>query len=72
MFEERILPFDTRSAEMYPAVVMRARQRGNPIAVADAQVAAIAASQAFSVATRDTMPFHAAGIPVINPWERGP
>jgi toxin FitB len=70
LFGERILPFDTRSAEIYPAVVLRARQHGNPIAVADAQVAAIAACHQFSVATRDMAPFHAAGIPVINPWER--
>jgi len=32
----------------------------------------IAASRQFSVATRDEEPFHAAGIPVINPWTTAP
>jgi predicted nucleic acid-binding protein len=36
--------------------------------VADAQIAAIAASRQFTVATRDQEPFKAAGVPVINPW----
>jgi predicted nucleic acid-binding protein len=37
--------------------------------VADGQIAAIAAVHGFAVATRDTAPFLAAGVPVINPWE---
>jgi toxin FitB len=52
--------------------VIRARQRGHPIAVADAQIAAIAASRQFSVATRDVAPFQAAGIPTFNPWTATP
>jgi len=47
---------------------MRARRNGRPIAVADAQIAAIAASRQFSVATRADALFRAAVIPVINPW----
>ena len=68
LFGERIAPFDARAAAAYPTVVMRARRRGYPIAVANAQIAAIAASRHFSVATRDEAPFQAAGIRVINPW----
>ena len=49
-------------------IVTRARRQGHPIAVADAQIAAIAASRQFTVATRDEEPFQAAGVPVINPW----
>jgi hypothetical protein len=37
--------------------------------MADCQVAAIASVHGFAVATRDTAPFLAAGVPVINPWE---
>jgi len=37
--------------------------------MADGQIAAIAKVNGFAVATRDTSPFEAAGIPVINPWE---
>ena len=68
LFGERILAFDTRAAEAYARIVMRARRHGHPIAVMDAQIAAIAASREFSVATRDEAPFQASGIPVINPW----
>jgi predicted nucleic acid-binding protein len=37
--------------------------------MADGQIAAIAAVHGFTVATRDTAPFVAAGVPVVNPWE---
>jgi predicted nucleic acid-binding protein len=36
--------------------------------MADGCIAAIARVHAFSVATRDTSPFEAAGLAVINPW----
>ena len=68
LFGKRIVPFDLGAAETYAQIVTRARRRGHPIAVADAQIAAIAASRQFTVATRDEAPFHAAGVPVINPW----
>ncbi len=72
LFGERIVPFDNRAAETYPRIVIRARRHGHPITVADAQIAAIAASRQFSVATRDVAPFEAAGIPIINPWTATP
>ncbi len=68
LFEERIVGFDLRAAEVYARIVAQARRRGHPIAMADAQIAAIAASRQFVVATRDDAPFKAAGVPVINPW----
>ncbi len=68
LFGERIVPFDLGAAETYAQIVTRARRHGHPIAVADAQIAAIAASHQFTVATRDEAPFQAAGVPVINPW----
>lgn len=71
LFGGRMAPFDAPAAESYPGVVMRARRRGHLISVADAQIAAIAASRRFSVATRDAAPFQAAGISVIDPWSAG-
>jgi len=68
LFGERIAPFDIRAAEAYARIVTRARRHGYLIALADAQIAAIAASRQFSVATRDEAPFRAAGVSVINPW----
>ena len=69
LFGARILPFDQQAAMAYAPLVGRARASGRLISVADGQIAAIAAVHGFTVATRDTAPFVAAGLPVINPWE---
>jgi predicted nucleic acid-binding protein len=66
--ERRMLAFDTKAARLFAVLVARARAAGHSIAVADGQIAAIAAAHGFSVATRDTTPFIAAGVPVIDPW----
>jgi toxin FitB len=68
LFQDRILAFDKNAAPIYAAIVAGAKRRGKTIAVADGQIAAIAALHGFSVATRDTSPFEAAGSAVINPW----
>ncbi len=69
LFGPRILPFDQRAAMAYAPLVGRARSRGSLISVADGQIAAIASVHGFTVATRDTAPFIAAGVPIISPWE---
>lgn len=69
LFGPRILPFNQQAAIAYAPLVGRARTGGCIISVADGQIAAIAAVHGFNVATRDTEPFVAAGVPVINPWE---
>jgi predicted nucleic acid-binding protein len=71
LFGERVLPFDLQAATMYASRVSRARAAGRAISMADGQIAAIAAVHGFTVATRDTAPFVAAGVPVVNPWEAG-
>ncbi len=67
-FSGRILPFDETAARSYGRIVATARAKGLSILIADGQIAAIAQSHHFSVATRDTGPFEAAGVAVINPW----
>jgi hypothetical protein len=69
LFGARVLPFDQQAATMYAQRVSRARAAGRAISMADGQIAAIAAVHGFTVATRDTAPFAAAGVPVVNPWE---
>jgi predicted nucleic acid-binding protein len=69
LFGPRILSFDQQAAAAYAVRVSRARASGRAISMADGQIAAIAAVQGFTVATRDTAPFIAAGVPVVNPWE---
>lgn len=71
LFGSRILPFDRMAATAYAPLVSRARDGGRLISVADGQIAAIAAVRGFTVATRDTAPFIAAGVPVMNPWQEG-
>jgi predicted nucleic acid-binding protein len=68
IFDTRILPFDRQAAGFYATLVSKARTTGQTISVADGQIAAIAAAHGFSVATRDTAPFIAMGLSVINPW----
>jgi predicted nucleic acid-binding protein len=65
----RLLDFDRAAAAAYAILVSRAMAKGFTISVADGQIAAIAAVHGFAVATRDTAPFLAAGVPVVNPWE---
>jgi toxin FitB len=72
LFGPRILSFDQHTAVAYASVISRARAHGKIISVADGQIAAIAVLRGFTVATRDTGPFLAAGVPVINPWELEP
>ena len=68
-FADRILAFDSEAAKAYARLVASARSKGLSIAMADGQIAAIARVHGFTVATRDTSPFEAAGIPVIDPWK---
>ena len=68
LFAGRILPFDDPASQFYATLRASARAAGLAIAPADGYIAAIAATHGFAVATRDTSPFDAAGLTVINPW----
>jgi toxin FitB len=71
LFANRIVSFDMAAAEAYVQLVIRARRQGYAISVTDGQIAAVAASRSFDVATRDELPFQKAGVMVINPWKAG-
>ncbi|WP_397396393.1 type II toxin-antitoxin system VapC family toxin [Phenylobacterium sp.] len=68
-FAGRILPFDTSAAQAYANLAVRARAAGKGFPTPDGYIAAIAAAHGFSVASRDTSAFRAAGLKVIDPWE---
>lgn len=70
LFPDRILPFDTGAARRYADLAVTARAGGRGFPTPDGYIAAIAASRGFIVASRDTAPYEAAGVAVINPWER--
>jgi predicted nucleic acid-binding protein len=69
LFQNRILPFDRVAAEALSKMRTRARAFGRPLPFGDGQMAAIAQVNGFVVATRDTLPFEAAGVAFVNPWE---
>ena len=68
LFAARILPFDTAAAQRYGELAAKARIAGRGFPTPDGYIAAIAATQGFIVATRDSSAFAAAGLQVINPW----
>lgn len=70
LFKGRVLPFDTDAARCYAQLATKARAAGKGFPTPDGYIAAIATANGFTVATRDTGPFEAAGVPVINPWEK--
>jgi toxin FitB len=68
LFQDRVLPFDTDAARSYADLAVRARTNGRGFPTPDGYIAAIAASRGYIVASRDTAPYTAAGVPIINPW----
>jgi predicted nucleic acid-binding protein len=67
-FGDRVLPFDRQVATAYSDIAVRARLAGRGLPIPDGYIAATALVQGYAVATRDTAPFAAAGVQVINPW----
>lgn len=69
LFAGRVLAFDLAASQAYADLMARARTVDAAIAAADGYIAATAAANGMRVATRDTAPFQAAGVSVVNPWE---
>ena len=69
LFQDRVLPFDTLAARHYADLAVTARDGGRGFPTPDGYIAAIAASRGYIVASRDTVPFEAAGVAVIDPWK---
>ena len=68
-FDGRALPLDLPATQTYAEMMAKAERKGKMLPLPDAYIAAIALTHKFIVATRDTAPFIAAGLEVINPWE---
>lgn len=68
LFGERILPFDTDAARHYADLAVAARNSGRGFPTPGGYIAAIATAHGFIVASRDTAPYEAGGVHVINPW----
>ncbi|CUX70869.1 MULTISPECIES: type II toxin-antitoxin system VapC family toxin [Agrobacterium] len=69
-FSDRILSFDLATSQFYSELMARARMSGKAIGTADGYIAATALAKGLAIATRNTSPFEAAGLKVIDPWSR--
>jgi predicted nucleic acid-binding protein len=68
-FRDRILPLDSAAAAEFGRLAARREKLGRRMEPMDALIAGIAASQAASIATRDTSHFEDLGLELINPFE---
>lgn len=68
-FSQRILAFDLEAPHAYAELMRVAKVNGQAIGKADGYIAASAVAHGYAVASRDTSPFRAAGLHVINPWD---
>ena len=70
-FTSRVLPFDLAAASVYAEMVAQREQAGHPIAMADAQIAAICLVHGATLATRNHKHFEGVGLQIVNPWAAG-
>ncbi len=66
-FTRRVLAFDLAATQPYADLMAKARATGIVIGPYDGCIAAIALANGLAVASRDTTPFRAAGVPIIDP-----
>nr|WP_315226695.1 type II toxin-antitoxin system VapC family toxin [uncultured Limnohabitans sp.] len=67
-FAGRVLPFDAEAAAAYADLVATRERQGQPVAMADAQIAAISLVHGASLATPNTKHFEGLGLSLRNPW----
>ncbi len=68
-FAGRVLPFDVEAAVIYAELAAGREASGRPVAMADAQIAAICLAQGATLATRNLKHFEGLGLGLVNPWE---
>jgi predicted nucleic acid-binding protein len=69
-FEQRILSFDEHAAYIYGDLLAHRRKLGKPMSCFDGQIASIARSKGFAVATRNMKDFQDCQLELINPFEQ--
>jgi predicted nucleic acid-binding protein len=70
-FRDQILPFDAQAATHYAEIVAARERAGQPISMADAQIAAICRHWSARLATRNLDDFANTGVDAVNPWNSG-
>lgn len=66
--QDRILPFDSRSAIAYAKIAADRRSVGEPLALFDGLIAAIALAHGATIATRNLVDFEGCGVALVDPW----
>ncbi len=69
LFRDRVLPFDIDAARHYAELAVTAKAAGRGFPTPGGYIAATAAARGFIVASRDTAPYEAARVKLINPWQ---
>ena len=67
-FLNRVLPFDDQCTHYMALFAAMSRKRGRGYSHADLEIAAIAASNHATLATRNTEDFDSLGMDLVNPW----
>ena len=70
LFGERVISFDEKAIAALEQISSTAEQNEVELSLIDSMIAATALANGFQIATRDTRPFEAAGLKVINPWKK--
>jgi predicted nucleic acid-binding protein len=71
IFQNRILPFDTRAARAAAELTATRRKHRRSIGFQDTFIAGIALSRQATLATRNLKDFRDAGVPLVDPWKDG-
>ena len=67
-FSGRVLSFDFEAAVVFADLVAMRERQGQPVEVADAQIASICVAHGATLATRNIKHFHGLGLSLVDPW----
>lgn len=67
-FAGRVLAFDLSAAVVYADLVAARERDGQPVSMADAQIAATCLAHGAQLATRNVRHFEGLGVSFLNPW----
>lgn len=70
-FATRILSYDETAARAYGDIMGLRRETGRPMTAPDGQIAAIARTGGYALATRNIKDFQGCGIDLIDPFATG-
>jgi predicted nucleic acid-binding protein len=68
-FSDRLFDFNLSAAWAYGQILADARRAGQPMAVPDAAIAAIAQANGCALATRNVRDFATTRLKLVNPWQ---